>query len=58
MNCFEAQDKIIDLVLNQLSNGEIMIIKQHIDECPLCHQEFQLLNECLQICCTEEEGET
>lgn len=57
MNCFEAQDKIIDLVLNQLSDGEIILLQQHLDECPICHEEFQLLDECLQIC-TDKEGET
>ena len=53
MNCFEAQEKIIDLVLDELTRDEVILLEEHLNDCPLCHDDFELLNECLQVCVAE-----
>jgi len=54
MNCFDVQDKIIDLVLGELSPSDKTRIKDHLEECPMCRQEFQLIRECINTCILEE----
>ena len=53
MNCFDIQEKIIDLVLGELSLVDEIQIKQHLQECPMCRQEFQLISECIKTCSME-----
>jgi hypothetical protein len=57
MNCFEAQDKIINLVLGELASDDEILLKEHLHSCPLCNQDLQFLNECLDVC-MHNEGET
>ena len=57
MNCFEAQDKIIDLILGELEPEDEILLKEHLHSCPICDKDFELLTECLQVC-THEEDET
>jgi len=57
MNCLEIQEKIIDLLLGELSPTDEMLVQEHLNSCPLCHEEFQFLSECLQVC-TLSEAET
>lgn len=54
MNCFEIQEKIIDLVLGELTPVDEVQIKEHLQECPVCQQEFQLISECIKTCVIEE----
>ncbi|OPX18561.1 hypothetical protein BXT86_00555 [candidate division WOR-3 bacterium 4484_100] len=53
MNCLEAQDKIIDLVLGEISPLEKQQLQEHLEHCPLCYEEFKFLNDCIQICIAE-----
>jgi hypothetical protein len=57
MTCIEAQEKIIDLVLGELTHEEAVLLKEHLEQCPLCNQDFKLLNECLHVC-AEADSET
>lgn len=47
MNCIEVQEKIIDLVIGELESGEQQLIKEHLEKCPICQEEFQLINICI-----------
>ena len=57
MNCFEAQEKIIDLILDELTREDEILLKDHLNRCPVCSEDFEFLSECLQLC-TFEESET
>lgn len=57
MNCIEAQEKAIDLVLGELTHEEAVLLKEHMEQCPICSDDFKLLSQCLQVC-TEENSET
>jgi hypothetical protein len=57
MNCIEAQEKVIDFVLGELSHEEAILLKEHMDQCPTCNGDFKLLSQCLQVC-IEEDSET
>jgi predicted amidophosphoribosyltransferase len=54
MNCFQVQEKIIDLVLGELTPEEEALIKEHTEHCPVCREELQLLNACLRTCMLED----
>ena len=54
MNCFEVQEKIIDLLIGELSLEDKVLVQEHINTCPLCREEFRFLHECLQICTLDE----
>jgi len=54
MNCFDVQEKIIDLVLGELTPDEESMIREHARQCPLCREELQLLSICMQTCVSEE----
>lgn len=54
MNCIEIQEKIIDLVLGELTSEDEWLIHEHLESCLMCREEFQLLSECLQTCTLEE----
>lgn len=53
MNCFDIQEKIIDLVLGELSPADEILIQEHLRECPMCNHDFQLISECLRTCSVE-----
>jgi hypothetical protein len=57
MNCFEAQEKIIDLILGELDYEDEILLKEHLSTCPICSDDFEFLNRCLHIC-TGREDET
>ncbi len=50
MNCFDIQEKIIDLVLGELANEDELFIREHLETCPLCREEFHFFSECLHTC--------
>jgi predicted amidophosphoribosyltransferase len=50
MNCFEIQEKIIDMVLGNLSPHDQMLINEHLKICSMCRDELQFLDECLKTC--------
>ena len=54
MNCIEIQEKIIDLVIGELTFEDEVIIREHLKSCLICREEFRLLSECLQTCTLEE----
>jgi hypothetical protein len=54
MNCFDVQEKMIDLLHNELTPEDEEAIRQHLQECVFCRQEFQFLHECLQVCSLDE----
>ncbi len=53
MNCLEAQDKIIDLILGEISPEERQQVQEHLEHCPVCKEEFNFLYDCMQICISE-----
>jgi hypothetical protein len=53
MNCLDVQEKIIDLVLGELSPYDEIQLREHLEECPMCRQEFQLISECIKTCSLE-----
>jgi hypothetical protein len=57
MNCFEAQEKIIDLILGELDYDDEISLKEHLSTCPICSEDFELLDRCLHVC-THREDET
>ncbi len=54
MNCFEIQEKIIDLVLGELTSEDEWLIREHIDRCPICREELTFLSECMNTCSFDE----
>ncbi len=54
MNCFEIQEKIIDLVLGELTYEDEVFIREHIEICPMCREELRFLSECMQTCVLSE----
>ncbi len=50
MNCFDIQEKIIDLVLGELTRADEILIREHLETCTLCREEFQFFSECLHTC--------
>jgi hypothetical protein len=54
MNCIDIQEKIIDLLIGELSAEDRYLVQQHMESCPLCRDDFHFLSECLQICSLEE----
>jgi hypothetical protein len=55
MNCFEIQEKIIDLVIGELTPEDERLIREHIKECPICREELEFINSCLQTCTLEDD---
>jgi hypothetical protein len=56
MKCSEVQENIIDMLCDEISPEQRTAVLDHIRGCPACRQEYQLLDECLQLCtCTETE---
>lgn len=54
MNCFDVQEKMIDLVLGELTPSEEAKIREHAEQCPMCSEELQLLSGCMKTCLLEE----
>jgi hypothetical protein len=54
MNCIEVQEKIIDLVIGDLAPEDEFLIREHIEMCPTCREEFRFISECLQTCTLKE----
>lgn len=50
MNCFEIQERIVDLIIGDMSPEEKEIIINHINQCPACAEEFQFLSQCIEVC--------
>ncbi len=61
MNCYEVQERIIDLIIDDIEPEEKELIIAHINQCSICAEEFSFLNECINVCCScpdfEEEEE-
>ncbi len=57
MTCFDVQEKMIDLVLGELTLDQEAEIRDHAKQCPVCREELQLLSVCMQTC-TFEDTET
>lgn len=45
--CSEIEEKIIDLINDQLDPDERLMIMAHLEACPDCGEEYQFLAECL-----------
>lgn len=50
MKCSEVRENIIDMLCDEISPEQRAAVLDHIRRCPECRQEYQLLDECLQIC--------
>ena len=57
MNCFEAKDRIIDLILGELTPEDEIVLKAHLEICSICTEELEFLSTCFQVC-KESPGET
>ncbi|MCK5258293.1 MAG: zf-HC2 domain-containing protein [Thermoplasmatales archaeon] len=53
MNCIEIQEKIIDMVLGELTSQDEILIREHLESCMICREEFRFLSECIQTCTLE-----
>ncbi|MEE8596716.1 MAG: zf-HC2 domain-containing protein [bacterium] len=53
MNCIEIQEKIIDMVLDELTPQDEILIREHLESCMICREEFRFLSECIQTCTLE-----
>ncbi len=54
MICFDVQEKMIDLVLGELTLNQEARIREHVEQCPVCREELQLLSVCMQTCTCED----
>ncbi|MGB9721292.1 MAG: hypothetical protein ACPL28_07440 [bacterium] len=52
MNCFEVQERIVDLIIGDIEPEEKDLIVAHINQCSICAEEFYFLNECIDACCS------
>jgi len=52
MNCFEIQERIVDLIIGDIELEEKEIIIAHINQCPICAEEFQFISQCIDVCCS------
>ncbi|KPK70256.1 hypothetical protein AMJ87_09190 [candidate division WOR_3 bacterium SM23_60] len=57
IKCIDVQEKIIDLVLGELSPEDAALVHEHIQNCDLCRREYRFVVECMSAC-TYEEAET
>jgi hypothetical protein len=57
MKCLDVQDNIICLLLDDISVDDRSAVLDHIRTCPVCREEYQFLDTCLQLC-TPSETET
>ena len=53
MNCIEIQEKIIDMVLGELTPQDEILIREHLESCMICREEFRFMSECIQTCTLE-----
>lgn len=50
MNCLDVQEKMIDLIIDELPEYEKALILEHIEHCPECAQDFELMCCCIDAC--------
>ena len=55
MNCIDVKEKIIDLAIGTLTDADRHMLREHIENCPLCRAEFQLVQHCLEVCTLNEQ---
>ncbi len=48
MNCMEIQEKMIDLITGEISPEERMLIREHIENCSVCSEEYEFISHCVQ----------
>ncbi len=52
MNCFEIQERIIDLIIGNIEPEEKELILEHINRCPICAEDFYFIHKCIDVCCS------
>jgi hypothetical protein len=52
MNCFEIQERIVDLITGDIEPEAKELILEHINRCPNCAEDFYLISQCIDICCS------
>ena len=55
MNCLDIQERIIDIVLGEASEEEKRLILEHIENCPICREDYDLISACVETCLYQEE---
>src|SRR4030042_2217203 len=55
MNCPDIQERIIDIVLGEAGEEEKQLIFEHLETCPVCRQDYALINACIELCTYREE---
>ncbi len=54
MKCLDVQENIIYLLLDDISSEDRSAVLDHIRGCPVCREEYQFLDRCLQLCTPSE----
>ncbi|MEO0136480.1 MAG: hypothetical protein ABIL39_05875 [candidate division WOR-3 bacterium] len=52
MNCFEIQERLVDLIIGDVEPEEKAQLLEHINRCPLCAEDFYFIRQCIDICCS------
>ena len=48
-HCYDELDEFIEIKLRGLNADEAMpLVKDHLDRCPACHEEYEILLEALK----------
>ncbi len=55
MNCLDIQERIIDILLGEAGEEEKRFILDHLESCPVCREDYTLVNACLESCADTEE---
>lgn len=50
MKCLDVQENIIYMLSDELAPEDRDAVLEHLRDCPACRAEYQLLDECLQLC--------
>lgn len=54
MKCLDVQENIISMLCDELPAEERAAVLEHIRNCPVCRAEYNLVDECLQLCTPSE----
>ncbi|MEO0156882.1 MAG: hypothetical protein ABIL07_07195 [candidate division WOR-3 bacterium] len=52
MNCFEIQERIIDLIIGDIEPEVKELMLEHINRCPSCAEDFYFIRQCIDVCCS------
>ena len=59
MNCAECEEKLDGYLDRELTEAEIVEVRQHLVDCPQCEDQFELqvhLKRVVKVCCDQGEA--